>query len=298
VEQVRLQVIVALVATLAPLLNPNGWHAYTYPFLLQGHDQMRNTIGEWFSPDFHRPELKPFGLLLLVGIASLALSVRRRSLGDVVVVMGLIYMSLDANRHGPLLAIACAPIFAEHLGSAWRAVETWVADRWKAATGISLTPGEVFGPVWQWAAVLVVGLGLLIGVGARAGELPKGSWFDACTRAEEFPKEALDWIEAQKIEGNILNAYEWGGYCAWRWHPERRIFIDGRAEVYFKHGFNDYYAIWMLQPGWGDRLNVYHVNWILMPPTAPILGAALQTGEWAVAYQDPKAVILKRKTPL
>src|SRR5215212_6366905 len=149
VERLRVQIIVALLATAAPLFNPNGWHAYAYPFLLQGHEQVRNTVGEWFSPDFHRPELKPFGLLLLAGIASMAFSVRRRALGDIVVVLGLITMSLDANRHGPLLAIAGAPIFAEHLGAGWRTVETWIADRWKAATGVSLAPRDVFGAPWR-----------------------------------------------------------------------------------------------------------------------------------------------------
>src|SRR5207247_8207150 len=128
--------------------------------------------------------------------------------------------------------------------------------------------------------------------------LTRGSWFDAYTLAGELPKDALDWMEAQKVEGNVLNAYEWGGYCAWRWYPKQRIFIDGRAEVYFQHGWEDYYAIWMLQPGWGSRLNNYHINWILMPPTAPLLGAAMGSQEWVVAYQDEKAVILKRKSPL
>ncbi len=298
VERLGPQVVVTLIATAAPLVNPNGWHAYAYPFLLQGHDAMRNTIGEWFSPDFHRPELMPFGLLLLVGIASLGFSVRRRSLGDLIVVIGLISLSLDANRHGPLLAIAGAPIFAEHLGASGRAVETWVADRWKAATGVSLAPREVFGPPWQWAAVLLVGVSLLGALNAKAADLPKGSWFDACTQAEEFPKAALDWMETQKIEGNVLNAYEWGGYCAWRWYPKRRVFIDGRAEVYFQHGFDDYYAIWMLQPGWGDRLNAHQVNWLLLSPTASLVNAALGTGDWVVAYRDEKAVILRRKVLL
>jgi hypothetical protein len=293
-----LQVAVTVIATLVPVLNPNGWHAYTYPFLLQGHDAVRNTIGEWFSPDFHRAELKPFLLLLLVGIASLGFSVRRRSLGDLAVVLGLIYMSLDANRHGPLLAIAGAPIFCAHFADAARAVETWVADRWKAATGVSLAPREVFGAPWRWAAVIALGAGLFITVSARANDLPRGSWFDACTLANELPKEALDWMDTHKVEGNVLNAYEWGGYCAWRWYPQRRIFIDGRAEVFFQHGWDDYYAIWMLQPGWGNRLNDYRINWILMPPTAPLLTAAMGSHEWSIAYQDEKAVILKRNTPL
>lgn len=294
-RRIALQATIAALATAAPLLNPNGWLAYTYPFLLQGHDSMRNTLGEWFSPDFHRPELKPFGALLLVGIASLAFSVRRRSLGDIGVVLGLIAMSLDANRHGPLLAIAGAPIFAEHLGAACRSVETWVADRWRAATGVSLAPREVFGPPWQWAAVLV-GAALLLGtLSARAADLPRGSWFDVCTQAEVFPTAALDWMQAQSIQGNVLNQYEWGGYCEWRWYPQRRVFIDGRAEVYFQHGWDDYYAIWMLQPGWGDRLNAHRVNWLLLSPSAPLAGAALGTGAWVVAYHDEKAVILRRK---
>src|SRR5712692_397995 len=41
VERLRLQVVVTLVATLAPLVNPNGWHVYAYPFLLQAHETMR-----------------------------------------------------------------------------------------------------------------------------------------------------------------------------------------------------------------------------------------------------------------
>jgi hypothetical protein len=298
IERLRLQIIVAVLASLTPLLNPNGWHAYTYPFLLQGHEAVRNTVGEWFSPDFHRPELKPFGLVLLIGIASLGFSVRRRSLGDVLVVLGLITMSLDANRHGPLLAIAGAPIFAEHLGASWRAVETWVADRWKAATGVSLAPREVFGAPWRWCALVLAGIALVGGLQARAGELPKGSWFDTCTMTAEFPKAAVDWMETNKVEGNVLNAYEWGGYCAWRWYPKQRVFIDGRAEVYFNRGFDDYYAIWMLQPGWGDRLNTHQVNWMLLNATAPLANAALQTGDWALVYQDEKAVVLKRKAPL
>ena len=100
-ERLLVQVTVTLLATVAPLVNPNGWHAFTYPFLLQGHEAMRNTIGEWFSPDFHRSELKPFGALLLTGIASLAFSVRRRALGDILVVLGLISMSLDDLRRAP-----------------------------------------------------------------------------------------------------------------------------------------------------------------------------------------------------
>jgi hypothetical protein len=295
-ERLLVQVIVALAASVVTVLNPNGWHAFTYPFLLQGHESMRNTIGEWFSPDFHRAELKPFGVLLLVGVGSLAFSVRRRGLGDVLVVLGLIAMSLDANRHGPLLAIVGAPIFAEHLGAAGRAVETWIADRWKAATGVTLTPREVFGPPWRWAAVVGTAGILLFLVAARASELPRGSWFDRYTEAEEFPKAALDWMEGQRIEGNVLNAYEWGGYCAWRWYPQRRVFIDGRAEVYFQHGWDDYYAIAMLQPGWGDRLNANRVNWMLLSASTASLGnAALSTGDWVVAYQDQTAVVLRRK---
>jgi hypothetical protein len=66
--------------------------------------------------------------------------------------------------------------------------------------------------------------------------------------------------------------------------------------VYFQHGWDDYYAIAMLQPGWGDRLNAHQVNWMLLSSTTTSLGnAALATGEWAIVYQDAQAVVLKRK---
>jgi hypothetical protein len=54
----------------------------------------------------------------------------------------------------------------------------------------------------------------------------------------------------------------------------------------------------MLQPGWGDRLNAHGVNWMLLNATAPLASSALRTGDWALVYQDEKAVVLKRKAPL
>ena len=46
------------------------------------------------------------------------------------------------------------------------------------------------------------------------------------------PKGAADFIEAQKIQGNMFNDMGSGGYLAWRLYPWKKTFIDTRQLNY------------------------------------------------------------------
>lgn len=47
-----------------------------------------------------------------------------------------------------------------------------------------------------------------------------------------FPKRLVSFVQQQNLRGHMLNAYGFGGYLIWHLWPERRVFIDGRNEVY------------------------------------------------------------------
>ncbi len=44
-----------------------------------------------------------------------------------------------------------------------------------------------------------------------------------------YPARAFDFIEREKLPGNIFNGFSLGGYLTWRLFPEYRDYIDGRA---------------------------------------------------------------------
>jgi hypothetical protein len=50
--------------------------------------------------------------------------------------------------------------------------------------------------------------------------------------ASYFPKQVAAFAKHKNLQGNMLNSYAIGGYLIWSLYPERKIFIDGRNEVY------------------------------------------------------------------
>jgi hypothetical protein len=50
--------------------------------------------------------------------------------------------------------------------------------------------------------------------------------------ASYFPKQVAAFAKHKSLQGNMLNSYAIGGYLIWSLYPERKIFIDGRNEVY------------------------------------------------------------------
>lgn len=47
-----------------------------------------------------------------------------------------------------------------------------------------------------------------------------------------FPQRIASYVRERDLRGHMLNSYSFGGYLIWTLFPERRVFIDGRNEVY------------------------------------------------------------------
>jgi hypothetical protein len=50
--------------------------------------------------------------------------------------------------------------------------------------------------------------------------------------ASYFPGGIVRFVKQRDLRGHMLNSYSFGGYLIWNLFPERRVFIDGRNEVY------------------------------------------------------------------
>jgi hypothetical protein len=50
--------------------------------------------------------------------------------------------------------------------------------------------------------------------------------------ASYFPERLATFVEENGLRGNMMNSYGFGGYLAWRFFPERLVFVDGRNEVF------------------------------------------------------------------
>jgi len=127
------------------------------------------------------------------------------------------------------------------------------------------------------------------------------------------PKGAVDFIEKNRIEGNIFNDFGFGGYLTWRLYPWKKNFVDTR---WLNNTVNKEYE-WIYNavesvrnknapegkpPLWKRLLDHYHVNLILLDTLGiqggvpPLLMKIMENDEWVPVYADLISTAFIRNT--
>lgn len=276
-----LLLFVFVLCIIAVLFNPNGATMYIYPFETLTSPTMQAYIQEWFSPDFHLIEFQPFAWLLLATLAALAVSGKRTSLVQTILLVGFGYAALRSARHIPLYAIIAAPIVAEH---AWHIIES---RGWVNVLNTNRQMTRV-ATIINWVLLTLI---VLAGIARIAIVISN----QEATERAKFPAAAVDFIQAQQIEGGIYNTYAWGGYLIWRMYPQARVFIDGRADVYGDAFIeNVYLKAYRGGVGWHEPLGRYNVRVVLIEPNAPLAMQLVRDSAWKQVYADQQAVVYVR----
>ncbi|MBI5029996.1 MAG: hypothetical protein HZB51_05675 [Chloroflexi bacterium] len=277
--------LVFVLCMVAVLFNPNGATMFIYPFETLTSRTMQAYIQEWFSPDFHLSEFQPFAWLILATMASIALSGKRASLTQTLLLIGTGYAALRSARNIPLFAVVAAPILAEHL---WYIVEARFRSMQRTTAPITRSMAIV-----NWVLLAVIVLAGLLRVAMVASNQ------QAVERAK-FPAAAVDFLQThvrnERITGALYNSYGWGGYLIWRMYPQVRVFIDGRADVYGDQFIEDVYLKgYRGGDGWLEPLDRYDVHFVLVEPDAPLASPLASDAAWRKVYEDKQAVVWERK---
>ena len=268
-------------SVLLAMVNPSGLDLLLFPLGTLSSDAIQSNIVEWFSPDFHSPYWLFFGVMLAVGAGSFIFSNRPVTLADLLLFFGTGWMGLTSVRHIPLFALTATPIIARHLLSALQGSKVYpvlVGERTEANV-------STFSKGLNTAVLLLMILVVIVWVQIRVENVDK-------VIEETFPVAAVDYIEENGLhEGNIFNAYDWGGYLIWRRIP---VFIDGRTELYGDEFFRTYLQTFKVLDGWERPLNDYNVDYVLTA-SGTALTTLLQTSdEWDAVFEDEMATVFVR----
>lgn len=125
------------------------------------------------------------------------------------------------------------------------------------------------------------------------------------------PKGAADFIEAQKIQGNMFNDMGSGGYLAWRLYPWKKIFADTRQLNYI---VTTEYS-WIMgaiksiknpelpkgkKPLWERLLDHYKIDFVVINSTdlfgqvTPLVFSLIKDEKWIPVYCDIISVVFVR----
>jgi hypothetical protein len=288
-----------LASALAVNLNPNGFLIWLTPLRIWLTPLQQNVgvslalplISEWASPDFHNPFFIPFLLMVFGMLSAVALSGRRMDLTDLLTFGWFTGMTLVSQRNMGVFAMAAAPILSRELLAAWETNHDHLHFKQLRQFIEKHFPAKKHKPsTFRGQHVLNL---LIFGILALAGisKLVYAT-YPALVNAyttRDYPAGAVAWIKQNKPEGNLFNAYNWGGFLTWNL-PSYPVFIDGRVDSYRDEMLGQWVSVVDADPGWQNILDQWGVHLVLLEPDRPLVKELPGAG-WHLLFQDPVSVL-------
>jgi hypothetical protein len=241
-------------------------------------------VGEFMSPNFH--EMMPFKYLLLLMIATFAVSKIKTNWIELLLILMFLNMSLYSVRYIPLFSIIVAPILLKQIGPLLEKSNGKLGKFFKKrAENISEIDASAKGYLWPvFSIVLVVVL--------AAGNII-GYKFDAKTK----PVAAVEFLKNEYIKGNMFDNDEFGDYIIYAAWPEYKVFVDGRSDMYGVDIMKEYLKVASIKPGWDEVLKKYDVKWIIFDANSALSLFLMERDDWKLIYADNVANIFVKDIP-
>jgi hypothetical protein len=277
--------VAAGLSLVAVLANPNFAAIYVYAAQTQFSTAQQRLIVEWFSPDFHRPELRAFEAMFLLIIALLVMSPRRPRLPDMLLLFAGIVLSLQSVRHIALFVAIATPIMIELGQSTWEAYHDRLPRLHEPRSG------PVLGLINLLVLVIVAGVALSYVVPhVRSG-------FRSTAITNDYPVSAVDFVQSDPPPGNLFNQYGYGGYLIYRMWPQLRVYIYGDAAVMGDPFLDEYQGLAVIHSDYKRVLDSRRVVWVIYATGEPLEVVLQQSPDWQLVYQDKVASVLVRRSP-
>ena len=286
--------LVAAATLLASLVNPEFVGHWLYPFQVLGMEA-NGAIQEWQSPNFH--DISPRIYLLLCGLFFLSYiyATPRADITELLIPGFFLFNGFVSVRHIPLAVLTVLPFIALALarGSTAACAARWhgsrLGRRQASAAGSGKQLGQAAEGILNWIMLLAIVIGLSLYEPLLRAKAAK--------QAERLPAAAADYVIANAIQGNMFNVYGDGGYLIYRLGPERKIFIDGRVDVYGDKFFKDYNDMYFGTAGWKEKFDRLAIDFAILDNDAPIRQLLLADGSFKEAFRDKRYSVLLRTVP-
>src|SRR6185312_3104616 len=243
--------IYVLVACLGVIsLNPSGPLIYTYPLQTLTSPAMMKFIEEWRSPNFHQAMFQPLAFFVVALVAALALSRRKISAVQLLLLCGTTWAMLRSGRNVPFFVLVATPLLAEHAWH-WLSAQSW--GKWLTKPEPEMRHDKMKLAL-NCLLLVLVPLSLVV---VRAQKVIADQ---RNVEAEKFPLEAVDFMRTQNLPQPIYNEYHWGGYLIWNLYPNSRVFMDPRADVYGDAFFEEFMATHAGDLNWKENVAAHGVR--------------------------------------
>jgi hypothetical protein len=253
-----------------------------FPFKVTSDKFLMDHVQEFLSPNFHEP--LPFKYLLLLTIAILAWSRPAVNWIELMLILTFTYMALYSVRYITLFAIITGPILIRLIDQMKLGLPTKIRNFLdERSARLSEIEGQTNGYVWSMVGIIAV-----IFLGAAGGYQYKFS-------EKSYPVAAVEFLKKENVSGNTFTHDDYGDYLIYAAWPQRKVFVDGRTDMYGSERLKEYLTLAHAMPGWREIVDKYAFSSILFDTQSPLANALVQDNQWQLVYSDPLASIFLRK---
>ena len=276
------------------LVNPYTYELHAHIFDYLGSDFILNNVQEFQSPNFRGESMLVFEAYLVLSIILAGRMLWRRDVALGLLLLAWAHASLTSVRHMPLFMIVAVPLVMRELTTLMdeqaERGNTWLQTLREMAhdyVGGSARERGVF--VFSWFGIAAM-IGMAFVMEAKAGQT---NWTAEFPRAQ-FPALACDQIGERLKNRRILSSDQWGDYLIYRFHPNTKVFIDGRSDFYDPQVRNDYVDLLGPKWGWQQILEKYRFDGALIPVDWSLASAMKIDNGWRLVYDDGTALFFER----
>ena len=294
---------------LASAVNPQGLTGAAYPLLVgrdlaQGGGIIFEHIQELMAPLTFKNILNPqhmiyFKVLIIIALFSFRFNARRVNITEALLGLAFLGLGLTAIRNVAYFCVVATYIIFQNVNRAFEDGKTWPqpapVKKVRGILTVAVVAGLVFFPLKGAERQINTAT-----FDYDTYEL-KSSFMGQANR--RYPEKAAAFLLSASLPARLFNDFNSGAYLVGKTFPQRRVYIDGRTELYGADFFKDYVEI-----GAGNGVSIERLiterridGFFLTAPSNQLhiglLRTLLRSGAWRVVYFDERAVILLKDAP-
>lgn len=256
-KQKKKYLIVFFLSILAVCINPHGIKMLFYPYQNMADAFMIATIGEWQPTDFNHSSSFLYLLLLATTLYPLLTSSKKIDFLDLCLLLCFAFLGFKSIRFWPLVYIVYTYIIFHYVTKKEKRMR--LCDR-----------------------ALIASSCLIIVASCLLFKMPDEKLID-----EEFIQ-----ILKKKSPKRLYNFYDYGGYLIYRDIP---VFIDGRADLYSKYNYQDYYNLSMLRGDYNRILKKYDFDYFLLDKGCSLSYYLENSVDYQLILEKENTVLYQKK---
>ncbi|MCK4882022.1 MAG: hypothetical protein KAS92_03255, partial [Candidatus Omnitrophica bacterium] len=241
----RIFFFVILACLFNPLFVKGAWYPISVFFSLSGENKIFfKHIQELKQPVtgatlFSQSHYLYYKMMIALSFVSFIFNRRRIDVSALLFWLVFLVFSLKAMRNTPFFAFAAYLVFITNI--------------------ININPDDII-PIrftqkrFQYLTTTLLKILFLLWIFGYYQAISLRSYYDfekyelksefGGISQRSYPDKAVDFLVENKIKGNFFNDFNSGAYLLGRTHPDIKVFIDGRTEVYGGDFFRKYRDIW------------------------------------------------------